>query len=457
MAYNGAHDGNTVNYAQYPNGNNHNANGQNFYGQQGPNLGYPPEKPKKKGKVVIILLVCLVLCAAIGGIGYLVYTILNDEDGESSSTSKEDVISHAPTEDDDVAPPDSLALSAAPIRNSYRVGEKLDTAGLTLTAVYGEDRITVNHGFTCTPATLDEVGIQTITVSYGGKTVTFTVDVKAAISHSGSYGNLSWLIDTEGELVVSGSGEMVSFAPNSDSAWLEYKDEIKRVIIEDGVTVISDYAFYDCAYIEEAIICDTVTIINSSAFEACTALNDLSLPDTIFEIDTRAFFGCSSLTAVKLPDSIVIVGDGAFACCSKLKSITVDSSNVDIASKDGVLYKKGSNYIICYPAGKTDSSFTVPDGTVIISGYAFAGCDNLTEITMPDSVIYLGKYAFAYCDRLTSIYLPGKLGNIDAFAFADSPNLSLISFDGTKSIWENEVDKDNEWKDGAADFTVSTK
>jgi len=72
----------------------------------------------------------------------------------------------------------SLKIKTMPTKTVYSAGEKLNTAGLTLTASYSDGTsATVTSGFTCSPTALNTVGTQKITVSYGGKSVTFNVTV----------------------------------------------------------------------------------------------------------------------------------------------------------------------------------------------------------------------------------------------------------------------------------------
>ena len=74
----------------------------------------------------------------------------------------------------------SIAVKTNPTKTSYYVGDTLDTTGLTLTATYNNGSTkTISSGFTCTPTTLNTAGTQKITVTYGGKTVTFNVNVVA--------------------------------------------------------------------------------------------------------------------------------------------------------------------------------------------------------------------------------------------------------------------------------------
>ena len=79
----------------------------------------------------------------------------------------------------------SITVAIKPSKTNYYVGNTLDTTGLTLKAVYNDgSEKTISNGFTCTPTKLENAGTQTITVSYAGKSATFTVNVQK-ISVSG--------------------------------------------------------------------------------------------------------------------------------------------------------------------------------------------------------------------------------------------------------------------------------
>ena len=73
-----------------------------------------------------------------------------------------------------------ISVKTNPTKTTYFVGDTLDTTGLTLTATYNNGTTqTITSGFTCTPTALNTAGTQKITVTYGGKTCTFNVTVKA--------------------------------------------------------------------------------------------------------------------------------------------------------------------------------------------------------------------------------------------------------------------------------------
>jgi len=75
-----------------------------------------------------------------------------------------------------------ISVSQKPSKTSYTVGESLNTSGLRLTATYNNGTTeTISYGYTCSPTYLSSTGTKTITVSYGGKTASFTVTVNEAV------------------------------------------------------------------------------------------------------------------------------------------------------------------------------------------------------------------------------------------------------------------------------------
>ena len=67
--------------------------------------------------------------------------------------------------------------------------------------------------------------------------------------------------------------------------------------------------------------------------------------------------------------------------------IIVDEENENYCSKDGVLFSKDMKELICYPCGKKDKTYHIPEGVKIIKDEAFLNVEHLTSITIPDSVL----------------------------------------------------------------------
>ena len=195
---------------------------------------------------------------------------------------------------------------------------------------------------------------------------------------------------------------------------------------DQTVTITGYYGFEDAVEIPKFIDGNAVTSIGDDAFYGCTKLTSITIPDRVTSIGDGAFMDCNSLTSINIPDGVTSIGTNAFYGCSGLTDITVDSSNPYYCSESGVLFNKNKTTLICYPAGKTDSSYTIPDEVTSIEYAAFAACTGLTSITIPDGVTSIGDYAFESCTGLESITIPDSVTSIGYAAFNDCTGLTSI-------------------------------
>jgi len=145
----------------------------------------------------------------------------------------------------------------------------------------------------------------------------------------------------------------------------------------------------------------------SGIIEIPSAVDIGGITHTVTQIDDFAFVNQTGITSVIIPANVTNIGAGAFNGCNGLTSITVDPANTNYSSSSGVLFNKNQTALLCYPAGKTGSSYTVPGGVTSIGGGAFYGCANLTSISVPAGVTTIGSGVFNGCSSLTAI-------NVDA-------------------------------------------
>ena len=162
-----------------------------------------------------------------------------------------------------------------------------------------------------------------------GQAVTAAVqnieEENSEIVASGEDLNVTWSLDSDGLLIISGSGPMgemyAQWPPNL--AWQKYNQQIKKVIINSGVTSISEVAFEACFNLTEVELCDTITSIEEKAFFACEDLKKITLPKQLTEISQTAFQGCKSLTSVVIPPNVTKIDDSAFAYCENMESVSI--------------------------------------------------------------------------------------------------------------------------------------
>ena len=109
--------------------------------------------------------------------------------------------------------------------------------------------------------------------------------------------NLKFTLTSSGTLTISGTGPMRDFNDHSlYSPWFSDRAKVKSVVIGEGVTSISNFAFYGCGQLESVTIANTVTTIGDSAFRACGKLTSIDIPDSVVSIGDKAFDICRSLS-----------------------------------------------------------------------------------------------------------------------------------------------------------------
>lgn len=146
----------------------------------------------------------------------------------------------------------------------------------------------------------------------------------------------------------------------------------------------------------------------------------------VTRIGENAFYGCSELKSITVGSNITSICYGdAFRHCGGLTDIFVNENNEFYSSIDGVLYSKDQR-LLCYPAGKTQTSYTIPNGVQTIACAAFSDCVNLTEIFIPNSIMEIEAYAFEYCAALQSVTIPECVTKIGDWAFFDCSGLTEI-------------------------------
>ncbi len=273
----------------------------------------------------------------------------------------------------------------------------------------------------------------------------------ADVVNSGTTGDCTWTLDSDGVLTISGNGKMKDY-------YTPWGKSITEVIIENGVTSIGFSAFRDCTSLTSVTIPDSVTSIGYEVFWGCTSLTSVTIPDSVTEIGCYAFedctsltsvtipdgvtsiggstfSGCTSLTSITIPDSVTIIAVGAFYGCESLTEISVSSENADYSSENGVLFNKDKTKIVRYPVGKKDLSYSIPDSVTSIGEEAFRYCALLTSVTIPDGVTSIGEGAFGDCTSLTSVIIPDSVTEIGYSGFCGCTSLTSVTIgSGVTSI-----------------------
>ncbi len=181
---------------------------------------------------------------------------------------------------------------------------------------------------------------------------------------------------------------------------LDYKGDkaalTGNVVIPEGVTDISMFAFSNCTGIVSVQLPSTLMSIGNYAFENCTSLESVQLPSALMFIGDLAFKNCSSLKSVFVPQGVQKIGQDAFKY-SGLQEICVHEDNIHFCSVDGVLYTKNMQELLIYPEKKSSLDYVIPDGVVKIHD-AFRRCSYLRCLTCPNGAEFVD-----YADLSNSI------------------------------------------------------
>lgn len=217
--------------------------------------------------------------------------------------------------------------------------------------------------------------------------------------------NLTWALDANGVLTISGTGEMEDYAKNT-APWCAYKDRLTALVIEDGVTSIGKYAFYGCSgFTGDLILPVAMTTIGGFAFQNCSGFDGiLDLGGTV-TIGNYAFHSCSGFTGdLVIPDSCTSLGTYAFYGCKGFEGSLYLSRNLT----------KISMYAFNLCTGLT-GELIIPESVRNIGAYAFYRCENMTgELVIPEQVTVIGNKAFDTCTGLTEVYFKGDAPTVTA-------------------------------------------
>ena len=283
-------------------------------------------------------------------------------------------------------------------------------------------------------------------IDYGG-TISWVAS-DGTIDAQGTYGDsIQWTYRSDASLTISGSGAMPENNSSSGIPWYYLNESIKKLVVEEGVTSLTTFAFYHCSSLTEVELADSIITIEYGAFEectslteldflnqvetiesvafyGCTALSSLTIPSGVTRIESSVFSGCTSLKELIIPDTVTYVGASsfrncsslqsvsigsgvtsinyhAFAYCTSLKAYTVSDSNTTYASVNGYLCNKSKTILYSVPAGLT--KLVIPDGIKTLYSDAIEDNKLLEEVTIPSSLSSIGSYNFTRCENLISI------------------------------------------------------
>ena len=209
---------------------------------------------------------------------------------------------------------------------------------------------------------------------------------------------------------------------------------LKILEFPSNLTKIERFAFYECSGLTSIELSINIKEIEEYAFSSCNNITSIKFPPNLKEIKNSTFYNCNSLENVNIPSNIEKIEQRVFAHCNKLQTITVSQENQFYKSQDGVVFDKDGKKIIIYPAGKKDSSYSIPDGITSIEAYAFAGDGALRKLIVPGSVKEIGENIFAEFFSLKEIIFKEGITSINKKAFNNGNSFRTTAIFIPKSV-----------------------
>lgn len=248
--------------------------------------------------------------------------------------------------------------------------------------------------------------------------------------------NTYYVLDSNGTLTISGKGKVTS------KNWSDFKEQIKKVIIEEGVINIPKEAFYGCKNLNEVSMAYTVQEMGAYSFCECVALGEITIPKRIKVIEGNTFNGCTNLEKIIIPDNVKEIKVFAFSGCTKLKDIQM-SKNIESVG-ESVFHNTAfldnadnwENGVLYCDSVLIDSSIdslrdvTVKEGTRVIAAKAFE-YSSLSKLILPESIVTIGYQAFQDCKSLKEILAEPGLRYIENEAFSGDVLLSKVQLPDT--------------------------
>lgn len=302
--------------------------------------------------------------------------------------------------------------------------------------------------------------------------------------------NATWTY-ADGVLTISGNGE-ISWTRGADTPydwtpWYEYKNEITKLILSEGITSISFQngscfrsmpkleevvlpetlpecpAFYDCVRLKKVELPDSMKIIYKGGFEGCTALADENglaiINSTLVYVDEEkagvdivipegvkesASYLPWTMRSISIPSTFQESENLLYSLhmnYDALEKIEVSEENAVYTSVDGCLLSKDKKTLLVVPGAKK-GKYAVPDGVETVGYSALSHCAYLTEVMVPESVKTIEE-AGCWMEPGVSVYFTGN-------AVEDTGNMFYDQYfdsDEFKEWYENAEPTNNAFAD----------
>ena len=273
---------------------------------------------------------------------------------------------------------------------------------------------------------------ETVRQSYGGTVQWHAVEDFIYIDGGTCGTNARWWLKEDGTLEIYGTGALSGMY----SVRNYYVNDVKRVVIEEGITSIGYQGFMGFQ-MTEIILPDSMTTIEDQAFRDCTALQTVSVSanSKLQSVDCGAFNDTPWMAS--RPEGATyfgkllyryIGGDGADVIVSEQTLYIADEA----FSKSGVktvilpesLQQMGRSV---FSGCEQLVHATLPDSLTTVPPSTFYGCTSLTGVTFGKCVTELEQSVFSRCTALETLEIPETVKAIDGGVFAYCTSLKSMA------------------------------
>ena len=243
---------------------------------------------------------------------------------------------------------------------------------------------------------------------------------------------LTWKV-ADSVLTIAGTGTMPDFgdAVNTRAPWNTKLNEVKKIVVSQGVTSIGKFAFRWLAKVTAVELPATgLTEMGTFAFANCSSLVSVAIPSSLTSVPNSAFAYNLALKSVNLLPGLTLIDGGAFMQCTSLVSVAIPSGVKTIGQS-------------AFNGCKSLETAYIPATVDSIGSTAFNNCGKLKDLVIPEDVRIIESGAFQNCTTLTFIVVPNKVTAIKGSAFSGCKKVTYLVLGSSVDTLTNNVFKDN--------------
>lgn len=245
-------------------------------------------------------------------------------------------------------------------------------------------------------------------------------------------------------LMIAGKGAMYDYYSGTEVPYSPYKDNIRNLVISEGVTDVGSYCFAGLDSLRTISLPVSLVSLGKSAFESCISIGEVTIDNNIKKMYPYVFRNCSGLKivnwnaadcemvlvksesdyeyypnysfrgtgveCVNFGENIKIIPEEIFSSVKSLATVNIAGDIESVrygafngtawldSQPSGMVYVGRCAYIFKpYPEGKEPEPLVIREGTLTLSYGAFqnGGWESISEIVFPRSLQSVSCWIFS--------------------------------------------------------------